>query len=95
VVRQKESTLPDIVGEEPGTSKDRDDFRLPWSEPIDDAIRAQQNLANHWIGALGHDAARLGKRPQSLDSADEPSHNEFRVPVRVLRDECSDGLKVS
>lgn len=40
-------------------------------DAIDDAIRADDNLADGWISELGHDSAHLGKISEALGAADK------------------------
>jgi len=46
--------LPDLVREQPGSPKHRDDFDAVAGKPVDDAIGIDHNFANDRIVSLGH-----------------------------------------
>jgi len=78
--------LPDEVGEEPGSTEDRDDLDRILADSVDDAERPNNELAELWVATLGDDATRLWELLEAVWSSGESLHNEIRIQGRVLSD---------
>ena len=68
----------------PRAAKHRHDLDETCTEPIDDAVGADDHLADLRILALWNHAAGLRKQIQSFDRRDNPPSRELSVHRRIL-----------
>ena len=64
-------------------------------EPIDDAIRPKNNIADRRVGVLQNHTARLGKISESINYVQETADHDAGVVGRVDFDERSNGCEIS
>jgi hypothetical protein len=86
--------LPGDVGEEPGSSEDRDDLDGIVADPVDDAERADNQFTEFRLATLGDNATRFGKLLQALGCADKALYHEIRIKWGVFSDVVVNRLKV-
>lgn len=74
---------------------DGEDVNLVYAhEPIDDSVRAMNDLANLWIVEFRHSPTRLWKGGQSIGCRNDMGDNDRRVARGVLTDECANGSEI-